>query len=179
MMILRDPNSTPQRPGHETGPCDGRLNLLLSYADLARAPEGEQLRRLLEPLGISSYLVGSGEEAEHLLRELAIHIAVVDWAIPLRRNAARYEPAGARILQLLGRLDTPPPTVIVRPPQPKVRESTRGLSEALRAGAFAVLDQPVALERLLEVLRRILRRHYRDCWPDGPPGSSPPSTSSS
>lgn len=175
-MILRDPNSA---PGQSAGAPCGRLNLLLSYADFARSAEGEQLCRLLEPLGIASYMVGSGEEAEQILRELAIHIAVVDWAIPLRRDARRYEPAGARILHLLGRLETPPPTVIVRPPQPKVRESTRGLSEALRAGAFAVLDQPVALERLLEVLRRILRRHYRDCWPDGPPGSSPPSTSSS
>jgi hypothetical protein len=35
----------------------------------------------------------------------------------------------------------------------------------LREGAFAVLDQPVNLESMLEVLRRIVRRHYSDAWP--------------
>ena len=76
-----------------------------------------------------------------------------------------YEPGGPRILQMLRRLTQPPPTVVVRPPQPTSRESVRSLSAALREGAFAVIDRPIELETLLEVMRRILRRHYADLWP--------------
>jgi hypothetical protein len=99
---------------------------------------------------------------------MAIHIAVVDLSIPLRRGEGAAVPGGDRILQLLRRLDEPPPTVVVRPPQPAARESARGLGEALRGGAFAVLDRPVHLETMLEVMRRVLRRHYAGHWPDAP-----------
>ena len=73
--------------------------------------------------------------------------------------------AGPRILQLLRRLEQPPPTVVIRPRQPVARDSARGLAAALREGAFAVLDRPIHLEMMLEVMRRILRRHYADVWP--------------
>jgi DNA-binding NtrC family response regulator len=46
------------------------------------------------------------------------------------------------------------------------RERVRGLHDALREGAFAVLDQPLDRETLLEVLRRVLMRHYAGHWPD-------------
>jgi DNA-binding NarL/FixJ family response regulator len=72
--------------------------------------------------------------------------------------------AGARLLQLLRRLDSPPPTIVIRPPQPSLRESARGLSDALREGAFAVLDRPLQLEAVLEALRRIIARHYAHVW---------------
>ncbi|MGA1633071.1 MAG: hypothetical protein ACO4BU_13285, partial [Phycisphaerales bacterium] len=72
---------------------------------------------------------------------MQVHIAVVDLTIPME-PAARDE-AGPRVLQLLRRLEQPPPTVVVRPPQPSLRESGRGLADALREGAFAVLDGPV------------------------------------
>jgi len=175
-MILRYHQSeTAQRP-HEPG----RLNLLLSYGGWRETPTVEHLARLLEPHGINCFRAESGEEATDLIRQIAIHIAIVDLAIPLRRAAVRppvakppvtpatASAAGGRILQLLRRLEEPPPTVIVRPPQPATRESVRGLSEALREGAFAVVDRPVHLETMLEILRRILRRHYADHWPDCP-----------
>jgi hypothetical protein len=73
--------------------------------------------------------------------------------------------AGPRVLQLLRRLEQPPPTVVIRPRQPVARDSARGLAAALREGAFAVLDRPIHLEMMLEVMRRILRRHYADVWP--------------
>ena len=31
--------------------------------------------------------------------------------------------------------------------------------------AFAVLDRPLHVEALLEVLRRVLKRHYENLWP--------------
>jgi hypothetical protein len=55
--------------------------------------------------------------------------------------------------------------VIVRPPQPAARENARGLAEALRDGAFAVVDRPFQLETMLEVMRRVVSRHYSNHWP--------------
>ena len=39
------------------------------------------------------------------------------------------------------------------------------LSDALRDGAFTVLDDPVPVETMLQALERVVRRHYRDHWP--------------
>jgi CheY-like chemotaxis protein len=148
---------------------DGRLNLLLSYGGWRDTPTVEQLAHLLEPLGIRSVTADSGEQAAEIIRQLTIHIAIVDLAIPLHRDeptAVRARPGGGRILKLLRRLHPAPPTVIVRPPQPAARENARGLTEALREGAFAVVDRPVDVETMLEIMRRVLIRHYAGHWPD-------------
>ena len=108
-----------------------------------------------------------------------MHIAVIDLSIPMHPVSRRSgdatgasdaevihsEPAGGRVLQLLKRLDQPPPTIVVRPRQPDPAESSRTLADALRDGAFAVLDDPVPIESMLQVLERVVRRHYRDHWP--------------
>jgi DNA-binding response OmpR family regulator len=154
-------NATPttsQPPG------GSRLNLLLSYGGWRETTAIGQLPQLLAPMGIYSIRVDTGEEAAHAIDQFAIHIAVVDLAIPLQR-AASSKAGGARILQLLRRLQQPPPTVVIRPPQVTQRQSARGLTDALREGAFAVLDRPIEIESMLEVMRRILRRHYADVWP--------------
>jgi len=148
----------------------GRLNLLVTYGGWRDAPAVEQLAQLLGPLGIESFNAESGEQAAEIIRTHRIHIAVVDLAIPLQqrettRKTAAGRPGGGRILQVLRRLDPSPPTVIVRPPQAATRENVRSLNEALREGAFAVIDRPVQLETMLEVMRRVVRRHYKDHWP--------------
>ncbi|MCZ6735711.1 MAG: hypothetical protein O7F17_05685 [Planctomycetota bacterium] len=155
---------SPHQPDLSGPPEHARLNLLLSYGGWREGSALDQLPRLLTPMGIHSVRVSSGEDATEAIRTYAIHIAVVDLAIPLLRTEPS-KAAGPRILQLLRRLDQPPPTVVVRPPQPTARDSSRGLSDALREGAFAVLDRPIDLETILEVMRRILRRHYADVWP--------------
>ncbi len=162
-------------PTTQSGPDSdgGRLNLLLSYGGWREEAAVNQLPRLLAPMGIRSIRVGSGDEAASVIREAPVHIAVVDLSIPLSREAAREAggstpgAGGVRILQLLRRLDAPPPTVVIRPMQSCAREHARGLAAALREGAFAVLDDPMEMETLLETMRRILRRHYADAWPDG------------
>lgn len=125
----------------------------------------DQLPTLLGPFGIRTILVTTGEGAAAAVAAEPVHIAVVDLTVPIV-EAPGAKAGGARVLQLLRRLAPPPPTVVVRPPQPTARESARGLLEALREGAFAVLDRPLHLETLLEVMRRILRRHYAGMWPD-------------
>ena len=142
--------------------------MLVSASDWRQQPVAEQLPALLQPLGVECVRVASGHEATDVLRTMTIHIAVVDLAIPLRAGddaSVRRSEAGARLLQLLRRLDAPPPTIVIRPPQPSQRENARTLSDALREGAFAVLDRPVHMEALLEALRRLVHRHYRDHWP--------------
>ena len=158
MMLREDQPRTP------SGPDDSRLNLLLSYGRWQEGSVIDQLPRLLAPMGIHSVTVDSGEAAAEAIKALAIHIAMVDLAVPLR-SSGQSRAAGARLLELLRRLDQPPPTVVIRPPQPTARDSARLLSAALREGVFAVLDRPLALEPILEVMRRILRRHYADVWP--------------
>ncbi len=158
-MMVRIEDNTSRR-----NPRGARLNLLLSCGAGREGPAIEQLPRLLSPMGIYSIKVTSGESAARVICEFPIHIAVVDLTIPLAPDSPARS-GGARILQLLRRLEQPPPTVVVRPRQPSKRDSTRELAEALREGAFAVLDRPIELETMLEVMRRILRRHYSDSWP--------------
>ena len=105
---------------HDDAPEGGaspRLNLLLSYGGWRERPTVEQLARLLEPHGINSVRADSGEEAAALIRDMVIHIAIVDLSIPLRQTAddpasRPSAPGGGRILQMLRRLEHPPPTVI-------------------------------------------------------------------
>jgi DNA-binding response OmpR family regulator len=158
MMVRIDDNTDRRLPQ------DARLNLLLSCGVGREGPAIEQLPRLLSPMGIYSIKVTSGESAARVICDFPIHIAVVDLTIPLAPDSPARS-GGARILQLLRRLDQPPPTVVVRPRQPSKRDSTRELTAVLREGAFAVLDRPIELETMLEVMRRILRRHYADEWP--------------
>ena len=144
-----------------------RLNLLLSYGGWREHAAVRQLPRLLEPMGIRSMEADTGEEAADLIQQQPVHIAVVDLEIPLSRHP-RPEAAGQRVLQLLRRLDPSPPTIVVRPRQATNRAHTRGLLDSLREGAFAVIDRPLHLEVLIDTLRRVLQRHYRDAWPQAP-----------
>jgi DNA-binding NtrC family response regulator len=145
-------------------PSRSRLNLLLSAAERRQDTILDQLPCLLAPMGIQIIRVGSGTGAARVISDRPIHIAVVDMLVPLGDDPASGA-GGARVLQLLRRLDQPPPTVVIRPRQAVARESARGLAAALREGAFAVLDQPIHLEALLQVMRRIIHRHYADVWP--------------
>lgn len=152
-----------QPPTRDDAP-SSNLNLLLSFEpEPQRTSALQQLEALLSPLGINSVVAGSVDEASDVIGSVAVHIAVVDWTIPMSPGEPR--PAGGRVLQLLRRLEPSPPTVIVRPPQPEARVSARGLTDALREGAFAVVDRPIQLETMLEVMRRVVRRHYKDHWP--------------
>jgi CheY-like chemotaxis protein len=154
------------QPARPTPP--GRLNLLLSESEAPGAGWSQQMPRLLEPLGVSALLAHNVREAARYIELHPIHIAVVDMAIPLDESGhprQQAEPAGTRVLQLLARLDAPPPTVLVRDRRAP-RESARQLCDALQAGAFAVIDRPVNLEIMLETMRRAVRRFYADTWPD-------------
>lgn len=147
-----------------------RFNLLLSCAGWRPDPWVERFPRLLEPMGIASHTARCGKEASALIKSIPIHLAVVDLAIPLDgRGDAMTDDAGIRLLELLARLDSPPPTVVIKRGLGG-RDDCREMTAALRAGAFSVVDRPKGvddLEIMLEVLRRALVRFYKGRWPGG------------
>jgi len=144
---------------------DGRtnLNLLLSYGGWRDDTFADLLPRLLEPQGIRCLRARNLSESDHVVRQVRIHIAVVDIGLPVDGTAG--ESAGPRVLQILRRMDAPPPTVVVRPPQPSLRDQGRSLRDALHEGAFAVLERSCSLETFLDTLRRVVQRHYAGHWP--------------
>lgn len=155
----------------------GRLNLLLSYAGWQPESWVDRLPTLLDPMGVRSHRATNGRQATEVIRNVQIHIAVVDLGLPLetpvpRRGGGSPAPAlaeegGTRLLEVLSRLPAPPPTVVVKRAVTR-RDESREIAAALRAGAFAVVDRPREpgdVELLLEVLRRALRRFYHDRWP--------------
>jgi DNA-binding response OmpR family regulator len=137
------------------------LNLLLTSGGWREDAWAVAVPQILGAHGVNVIQARSGVEASNVIRSVTVHIAVVDLALPLDdRSSIGSEPAGARVLQLLRRLDAPPPVVVVRPPQPTRRESTRGLVDALLDGAFSVVDRPCHPETMLRVMQRIIERHY-------------------
>lgn len=166
-----DPSS-PDSAGHgvAAGKPGGRLNLLLSHSRWRDEHWADSLPRLLEPMGVHAWTAHSGRQATDLIKKVRVDIAVVDLSLPLdthgdaSADASAIEEAGVRLLELLVRLPSPPPTLVVKRRRTR-REDTRELNHALRAGAFAVIERPVHLETLLQVMRRVLCRHYADRWP--------------
>ena len=150
-----------------------RLNVLITE-DRPHAPEHwtTQLPRLLEPQGVAAYVARSGREAIDMAEEIEFHAAVVDWGTPIgngsksgRWQGVLFPGAGAWLLELFRRLPNQPPVVLVRGPAFSQRQFDRLMREALRLGAFSVVDKPVDLEQMLTVFRRLIDRRYRGHWP--------------
>lgn len=143
-----------------------RLNLLLSYGGWRDDALERQLPPLLRPMGVHCIEARSGSEAQNLIRRERIHVAVVDVSVPMGDDTLGADEAGSRILQLLRRMENPPPTIVVRPPQASRRDSTRGLHAMLAEGAFAVLDRPfprrVPAGHAAAHPAEALRRHLAD-----------------
>ena len=119
-------------------------------------------------MGILSFRAGTGRHASEVIQSTTVHIAVVDLGLPLDDADSAQEEGGSRLLELLLRLRQPPPTVVVKRASTQ-RDETREIQAALRLGAFAVIDRPRGNEdvnRLLDVLRRCLARHYQGRWPN-------------
>ena len=151
--------------GERANRSNHRLNLLLTRGGWREDAMVVQLPSLLKPMGIRSLTANSGEEATNVIENNVIHIALVDLSLPLRTGCPKGAPAGERILQLLRRLDSPPPTIVLRPRQANHRASARSLARSMQEGAFTVVDRPARLETLLDALQRVLRRYYRNEWP--------------
>ncbi|MGD9689910.1 MAG: hypothetical protein AB7K52_09690 [Phycisphaerales bacterium] len=144
----------------------GRLNLLLTAPAWRPDSWTDRLPSLLDPLGIRSMRAQTARQAEQVIRQTTVHIAVVDLTLPLDDSRDReIEEGGTRILELLSRMSAPPPTVVIQAPRGH-RDAARCMSAALRCGAFAVVDRSAAdIELMLDVMRRMLNRFYSSRWP--------------
>ena len=136
------------------------LNVLLTSGGWREDAWAVAVPHILSSTGVNIIHARSGAEATNVIRSATVHIAIVDLALPLDESSIGSEPAGVRVLQLLRRLDAPPPTVVVRPPQATRREASRGLVDALLEGAFSVVDRPCHPETMLRIMQRIMDRHF-------------------
>lgn len=142
-----------------------RLNLLIADGAWQDDSFAQQLPPLLSPLGVRCMAARSAAEADRVVRQEPVHIAVVDLSIPMDDRPGQNEAAGCRIIELLRRMQCPPAMVVVRPRTPSLREHRQGLMDAIAWGAFAVVDRPVRVEALLNVLHAVVARRYGDRWP--------------
>lgn len=142
----------------------GRLNLLLSWGGWRPDSWADRMACLLEPMGVNSLRARTARQAEDVIRSNEVHIAVVDLGLPLD-SSSHLEESGSRVLELIRRLESPPPTVIVKSPRSS-REAARDLYAALRFDAFAVVDRRSAdVEQMLKVMHRVMDRFYDGRWP--------------
>jgi CheY-like chemotaxis protein len=152
---------------------DVRFNVLLTE-DREHAIEHwtHQLPRLLRPQGIQSFVVRTGREALEVVGSTRIHAAVIDLSTPAGASETGERPSGGSgaqgglwLLEVFRRLPRRPPVVVVNSMTFTPRDAQRMLNEALRLGAFSVINRPVELEALLAVIRRLVDREYRGQWP--------------
>lgn len=174
--------AAPVNPARPAPTGDRRLNLLLTYGGWRESSWADALPRLLEPMGVRSFRANSGAEAAQVLRSVPVHAAVVDLRLPLDRphaptptgaspDPAMTEEGGERLLEVLRRLEAPPPIVVVTRDR-SAREYMRELHYALRHGAYAVVHGSAAdAEQMLRVLQRLVSRYYHDQWPECTGGS--------
>ncbi len=158
----------------------GRFNVLLTEGrPHVHGHWSRQIPRLLEPQGVKSYVVRSGEEAVSVAETTPIHAAVIDLGTPrrlaeqstssapsTRPNPAPSsdQPGGIWLLDLFSRLKNNPPVVVVRSRTMGRQQVARLLNDALRRGAFTVMESP-DLEQLLRVFQALLERVYQGIWP--------------
>jgi CheY-like chemotaxis protein len=183
VVNVRIPTESPATHG------GGRLNLLLTE-NRPHAPEHwiSQLPTLLRPQGVDSFLARTTSEALELASHRTIHAAVIDLATPastatkgpetdLNDVEAERPDAGARparaaapsgcmwLIELFRRLPDRPSVVVIHSPAYTDKQLERLLHEALRLGAFSVMNKPVQVEQLLTVFQRLLERRYQGAWP--------------
>jgi CheY-like chemotaxis protein len=113
----------------------------------------QTVAQLLVPQGVQTLSARSGREALDLIEHEQIHVAVLDQQMP-----------GLGGLQVIRRMrevqKTPPQAILLTN-----HLTNHLLHEALGAHVFSVLSKPVDFNLLLDVLARVLKRHYADQWP--------------
>ncbi|MEO1237607.1 MAG: response regulator [Planctomycetota bacterium] len=177
-MVSAHPPPPPSDPDPSSPrPAGGRFNILLTE-DRVRPIEHwtRQFPRLMQPLGVEAHLATTGQQALELTERIAFHAAFIDLATPKDdASAPATAPGGLWLLKVLQRKAQRPPVVVVNSRATR-QQAVRLLNDALRLGAFSVVNQPVELNHLLAVAQRLLARHHRGQWPA--PGSSNNSTPS-
>ena len=159
---------------------DARFNVLLTEdRDHAPGHWTRQLPRLLKPQGVQAYVARSGRQAIEIAHEYDIHAALIDLATPQQdpRDAeakigdapsssyVMKDAQGLWVLEVLRRLPKHPPIIVVNSRAIARNQAQRCLNQALRLGAFSVVNRPSDIEDMLNVIRRLIDRQYEGAWP--------------
>ncbi|MEM9418468.1 MAG: response regulator [Planctomycetota bacterium] len=157
----------------------GRFNVLLTE-DRARPVEHwtRQFPRLMKPLGVEAHLATSAKQALELTERIRFHAAFVDLATPKDTTPsaapAAQSDGGLWLLEVLQRKPDHPPVVVINS-RATQQQAARLLNDALRLGAFSVVNRPDNLAPLLNVIQRLLNRHHQGQWPaPGTNNNQPP-----
>jgi CheY-like chemotaxis protein len=121
---------------------------------LANEHEGwhQTISQLLQPQGVQTLSAHSGREALRLMESRAVHVAVLDQQMP--------QLGGLQVIRMMREINHAPPAILLANDM-----SSTLLREALGMHVFSVLGKPVDFNVLLDVLARVLRRHYESRWP--------------
>ncbi len=157
---------------------DARFNVLLTEdRDHAAGHWTRQLPTLLQPHGVRAYVARSGREAVALVNDVEIHAALIDLATPqdprsmgpgatgAGASSGYGEAQGLWVLEVLRRQPNRPPVVVVNSRAIARNQAQRCLNQALRLGAFSVVNRPSDIEDMLNVIRRLIDRQYEGAWP--------------
>ncbi|MEM8737146.1 MAG: hypothetical protein AAGG38_01530 [Planctomycetota bacterium] len=144
----------------------------------------QQFPRLMKHLGARTHVVPSARQAFSLASRITFHAVFVDLATPVDssrpcpgeadlpgavpsspRSSGGQAGGGLWLLQVMQRLEKRPPVVVVNSRATRL-QAARLLSEAMRLGAFSVVNRPVELNNLLIVAQRLLNRHHQGHWPE-------------
>lgn len=156
-------NVRPPQP--DSPPSDARFRVLLTE-DRARPDEHwtRQVPPLLGPLGVEASIATNSREALAILESTPIHAAVIDLNTPAPQNETG---GGLWLMQVIQRLPSRPPVVVVNSQSYSQRQVQRLLNQALELGAFSVINWPVKIDTLLVTFQRLIERAYNNHWPDG------------
>lgn len=156
-------NVRPPQP--DQTPSDARFRVLLTE-DRARPDEHwtRQLPPLLRPLGVQASIASDAKQALSILESTPIHAAVIDLNTPAPQSGDSAG-GGLWLMQVIQRLPTKPPVVVINSHSYSQKQSGRMLNQALDLGAFSVVNWPVQIDTLLSTFQRLIERAYNNHWP--------------
>lgn len=122
---------------------------------LADEPDGSSItvRRLLEPQGVMTLVARTGREALEMVQSQPVHVVVLDVQMP--------QLGGLQAIKLMREVVKPAPPAILLAD----RLSNNLLNEALTMDIFSVIPKPIDMNRLLDAIARVIRRHHEGKWP--------------
>jgi len=151
-----------------------RFNVLLAEHRRPAAQHWtDQMAQLLQPQGVHAFVAHCGQQAIELAGTHTIHAAVIDLATPTTADdtaasstAANHRgPGGLWVLEIISRMPNRPPVVLVNSSAISTGQVQRILDDALRLGAFSVVNRPIELNAILAVFQRLVERTYAGAWP--------------
>ncbi len=149
-------------------PHPARLRILLTQ-DRRRETEHwtTQLPQLLAAIGIETATATSGEQALDLAKQQPVHAAFVDLGTPRMPDQAPTtaeadQPGGLWLLRVLRTQPSHPAVIIVNGHAYSQKRAQRFHNEALRLGAFSVINRPIQLEQMLSTAKRVMDRMQQD-----------------